>query len=36
MSKGIELWIAGLQIPRNLWGGTFVGPDADIELVINT
>lgn len=34
-SKGIELWVSGLRIPRNLWGETFVEPDADVELVIS-
>lgn len=32
-SRGIELWVAGLQIPRDLWNETFVEPDADVELI---
>lgn len=34
-SRGIELWVSGAQIPRNLWNETFVGPDADVELIIS-
>lgn len=35
-SKGIELWVSGTQIPRNLWNETLVDPDADIDRIINT
>lgn len=33
---GLSVEIAGTQIPRNLWNETFVGPDADIDRIINT